>query len=64
MTTAQLSMGLPPIAQRQFQPLLSKLKRPELVNAQGFINGEWVEAHGGDHFSVTGEHGGLALIRF
>jgi len=55
---------LPPIAQRQFQPLLSKLKRPELVNAQGFINGEWVEAHGGDHFSVTGEHGGLALIRF
>ncbi|KAL3663557.1 hypothetical protein V7S43_011444 [Phytophthora oleae] len=51
--TAQLSLGLPPIAQRQYQPLLSKLRRPDLVNAQGFIGGEWVEARENDHFAVT-----------
>ncbi|ETN24896.1 hypothetical protein PPTG_01067 [Phytophthora nicotianae INRA-310] len=50
--TAQLSRGLAPIGQRQYQPLLSKLKRPDLVSAQGFINGKWVEAHGEDHFTV------------
>ncbi|KAE8985515.1 Oxygen-dependent choline dehydrogenase, partial [Phytophthora rubi] len=50
--TAQLSSGLAPIGQRQYQPLLSKLQRPELVRAQGFIGGQWVEAAGSKHFTV------------
>ncbi|KAE8950830.1 hypothetical protein PR002_g33159, partial [Phytophthora rubi] len=50
--TAQLSSGLSPIGQRQYQPLLSKLQRPELVRAQGFIGGQWVEAAGSKHFTV------------
>ncbi|KAG7381544.1 Succinate-semialdehyde dehydrogenase, mitochondrial [Phytophthora pseudosyringae] len=50
---AQLSLGLAPIGQRQYQPLLSKLQRPDLVSAQGFINGKWVEAYGNDHFTVS-----------
>ncbi|KAE9282368.1 Glutarate-semialdehyde dehydrogenase, partial [Phytophthora rubi] len=41
-----------PIGQRQYQPLLSKLQRPELVRAQGFIGGQWVEAAGSKHFTV------------
>nr|KAE8922798.1 Glutarate-semialdehyde dehydrogenase [Phytophthora fragariae] len=53
--TAQLSSGLAPIGQRQYQPLLSKLQRPELVRAQGFIGGQWVEAAGSKHFTVEGE---------
>ncbi|POM60280.1 hypothetical protein PHPALM_30880 [Phytophthora palmivora] len=52
--TAQLSAGLAPIRQRQYQPLLAKLQRPDLVNAQGFINGKWVEAHDNDHFAIVG----------
>ncbi|KAF1782906.1 Aldehyde dehydrogenase, glutamic acid active site [Phytophthora cactorum] len=51
--TSQLLHGLAPIGQRQYQPLLSKLQRPDLVSAQGFINGKWVEAHGGDQFTVN-----------
>ncbi|KAF4040448.1 Aldehyde dehydrogenase family [Phytophthora infestans] len=51
--TAQLAQGLAPIGLRQYQPLLSKLQRPDLVSAQGFIDGKWVEAHDGDHFTVT-----------
>ncbi|GMF40440.1 unnamed protein product [Phytophthora fragariaefolia] len=50
--TAQLASGLASIGQRQYHPLLSKLQRPDLVRAQGFIGGEWVEAHGNGHFTI------------
>ncbi|GMF16875.1 unnamed protein product [Phytophthora lilii] len=53
--TAQLSTGLASITRRQYQPLLSKLKRPDLVNAQGFVNGKWVEGHSNSHFTVVGK---------
>ncbi|EGZ21198.1 hypothetical protein PHYSODRAFT_255315 [Phytophthora sojae] len=56
--TAQLMTGLAPIGQRQFQPLLSKLQRPDLVRAQGFIGGQWVEAVGNEHFTVEGAYCG------
>ncbi|KAJ8575916.1 hypothetical protein ON010_g3296 [Phytophthora cinnamomi] len=52
ISTTQLSSGLASIGQRQYHPLLSKLQRPDLVRAQGFIDGEWVEALGNEHFIV------------
>ncbi|KAJ8540628.1 hypothetical protein ON010_g12599 [Phytophthora cinnamomi] len=52
ISTTQLSSGLASIGQRQYHPLLSKLQQPDLVRAQGFINGEWVEALMHEHFIV------------
>ncbi|KAL4164581.1 hypothetical protein KRP22_004446 [Phytophthora ramorum] len=33
--------------------ILQSLKAPELVRSTGFVNGEWVEGHGGDYFAVV-----------